>query len=273
MQELTIMGFALLCIAAALWVPQFRLRRALLQPLPKKQRAALLRNVSLYRKLPPPLQQQLIRLVKQFLHQKKFVGCGGLRITDEIRVTIAAQACLLLLNSAPGKERVFPWLDMVLVYPTLFVAPHTEREAGGVVTQAQRPLAGESWGDGRVILAWDHALEGGQSFGDGHNVVLHEFAHQLDSESGAPNGAPPLPGSVAARWADVMAREYERLRREEAEREDGAVMDFYGATNPAEFFAVATETFFGKPEQMAERHPELYAELNGYYRVDPRQWQ
>jgi Mlc titration factor MtfA (ptsG expression regulator) len=258
-----------LLIAVPLLGPRWLLQRALARPLPQEGLATLTKNIPVYARLPAALQQQLQRLVVQFLHQKKFVGCDGLDITDEMRYTIAGQACLLLLNRP---TRVYPALQTILVYPTEFLVGRHEVGPGGVITPAQRGLLGESWGDGRVVLAWDHVLRGACDWTDGQNVVLHEFAHQLDSESGAPNGAPFLGSQSSYRsWAAVLSRDYANLRQDAIYRQQ-SVLDHYGATNPAEFFAVATETFFEKPWQMAANHAELYAELQKYYRVDPREW-
>jgi len=133
-------------------------------------------------------------------------------------------------------------------------------------------LLGESWSNGRVVLAWDHVLHGAIDFTDGKNLVLHEFAHQLDDESGATNGAPLLPSILRySSWATVLSNEFEQLRGDAA-RDHRSVIDHYGATNPAEFFAVATETFFEKPAQMAAEHPELFEELRSFYQVNPLEW-
>jgi Mlc titration factor MtfA (ptsG expression regulator) len=229
----------------------------------------LQRNISAFSRMPSELQQQLQRFVQQFLHQKKFVGCDGLQITDEMRVTIAGKACMLLLNRP---SRVYPDLHMILVYPSAFIVPRAEIGIGGVVTHAHRHLSGESWSDGRVILAWDHVKQGAANFDDRHDVVLHEFAHQLDSESGGTNGAPLLPTRSRYRsWAATLSQEYANLR-EAAWNQTASALDYYGATDPAEFFAVATETFFEEPVMMAEFHPALFEELGRYYRVDPREW-
>ncbi len=261
-------GIALLCLLV-LKLPAWRLRRVLARPMPPAQLAILEANIPIYAAMGAPLQTQLQQLVRQFLHQKKFVGCDGLIITDEIRVTIAGQACLLLLNRP---SRVYPALDTVLVYPGAFLVPRNEVADGGVVTPVRRDLLGESWGDGRVILSWDHVQHGARNWTDGQNVVLHEFAHQLDSESGSNNGAPFLGSRSSYRsWAAVLSRDFANLRMQAMVQQQG-VMDHYGATNPAEFFAVATETYFEKPYQMAERHPELFHELGKFYRVDPRLW-
>lgn len=269
MQAILLMAFVLTGVGLSVWWPIYSLKRARLKPFPAHFSAILEHNIAVYPRMPAALQQQLQLLIKQFLHEKKFVGCDGLQVTDEVRVTIAAQACLLLLNRTP---QIFPALSHILVYPSAFVAPRNEIGIGGVVTHADRSMAGESWSDGRVILAWDHVKQGAMNFFDGHNVVLHEFAHQLDSEAGASNGAPWLPSTAGyRRWADVMSHEFAALQQA-AMFQTESVMDHYGATSPAEFFAVATETFYSRPQQLAEWHPALFDELKKYYRVDPRSW-
>lgn len=263
------LGLLGLAVGLRLWLPGYFLKRALARPFPSHFLAILEQNMFAYRRMPADLQQQLQALIKQFLFEKKFVGCDGLEVTDEVKVTIAGQACVLLLNRAP---RVFPRLHMILVYPSAFIVPRNEIGIGGVVTHASQSLSGESWSDGRVILAWDHVMQGAISQDNGQNVVLHEFAHQLDSEAGNNNGAPMLPSQKRYRhWSTVLSAEFAALQQAVLDQAD-SVMDGYGATNPAEFFAVATETFFGKPAQMAEFHPALFAELAQYYRVDPREW-
>ncbi|NYT61034.1 zinc-dependent peptidase [Alcaligenaceae bacterium] len=255
--------------ALAEYLPTWRLKRALRARFPDEYLHTLKQNIPAYQKMPAELQSQLQYLIKQFLHQKEFYGCGGLEITDEMRLTIAGQACLLLLNRAP---RVYPDLRSILVYPSAFIAPSTEMSEGGVVTYREHSLLGESWGDGRVILSWDDVQRGARDFTDGHNVVLHEFAHQLDEESGRANGAPILASRLNyPGWAAVLSREFASLRSDVLHHYP-TVLDEYGATSPAEFFAVATETFFEMPAQMAEHHPELFQELKNYYRVDPQEW-
>ncbi len=269
MQALIWSGVAILAIALALLAPGWRLKRSLRRPMPAAFIAILRRNIPSYSHMPGPLQEQLHKLVQQFLHQKKFVGCAGLEIDDEMRVTIAGQACLLLLNRP---SRVYPGLHAVLVYPSAFLVPRNDVDEAGVVTPSRQDLLGESWGDGRVVLSWDHVRRGAHDWSDGQNVVLHEFAHQLDSESGSNNGAPYLGSQSRYRdWAAVLSRDFANLRHDAMVRQE-SVLDHYGATSPAEFFAVATETFFEKPHQMAERHPALFAEFEKYYRVDPRAW-
>ncbi|HEU4776922.1 MAG TPA: M90 family metallopeptidase [Telluria sp.] len=250
-------------------LPGWRLQRLLRREIDPAWQAILVRNIPIYGRMSADLQHQLHKLVQQFLFQKKFVGCAGLEIDDEIRVTIAGLACLLLLNRP---TKVYPALHAVLVYPTAFLVPRKQVDEAGVITEARQDLLGESWGDGRVVLSWDHVQRGAGDWTDGQNVVLHEFAHQLDSESGSNNGAPYLGSQDNYRnWSEVLSRDFAHLRQD-AIYGQPSVMDHYGATNPAEFFAVATETFYEKPWQMAERHPALFAELFKYYRVDPRAW-
>jgi Mlc titration factor MtfA (ptsG expression regulator) len=264
---------AVLALAGLLaWaVPRWRLRRALARPLAAGELAILERNVEQYRAMDGDQRARLERLVRRFLHEKAFVGCAGLEITDEMRLTIAGQACLLLLG-ARG-DAVYPTLDAVLVYPGAFLAPRREVDAAGVVTEERQDLLGESWGDGRVILSWDHVRRAGMIEAPTHNVVLHEFAHQLDSESGTTNGAPYLGSQERYRsWSEVLSRDFAALRHDAWFGHEG-VLDHYGATNPAEFFAVATEAFFEQSHRLAARHPALYEEFLKYYRVDPRAWQ
>jgi len=266
-------------LLAAWLLPKWRLRRALARPLTLEQIGILERNVLQYAGMDGGERRRLQRLVQQFLHEKNFVGCAGLEITEEMRVTIAAQACLLVLGRAGDQvpANVYPSLHAVLVYPGAFLVPRREVDVAGVVTEQRQDLLGESWGDGRVILSWDHVRRGGPDawVEDGqanHNVVLHEFAHQLDSESGSTNGAPYLGSTERYRsWSEVLSRNFANLRRDAMWGQRG-VLDHYGASSPAEFFAVATESFFEQPHAMVARHPDLYEEFLKYFRVDPRAW-
>jgi Mlc titration factor MtfA (ptsG expression regulator) len=242
-----------------------RRRRAglLASPLPEAARAMLARTRA-YRRLPPALRPRLIERVRVFLAEREFVGCGGLAITDAIRAEIASQACLLILNRS---EHVFDELRSILVYPDEFVVRDAVEEHG-VVTARERTLAGQSWDTARIILSWRDVRDAG----DGYNVVIHEFAHYLDEEEGAANGAPLLYGPRDyARWADVMQRAYDELAARADAGED-TLLDPYGVEDEAEFFAVASETFFELPRELRAEHPELYAELAGYYRLDPALW-
>jgi Mlc titration factor MtfA (ptsG expression regulator) len=257
-------------IVLALWVPRYRLRRAVAAPFPEEWVQILERNIGVYRNLPMPLRLQLRLLIKQFLHQKHFSGAGGLEVSDEMRVTIAAQACMLQLNRHGG---LYPGLKYIILYPSAFVVTRREVDGAGVVSHGRKGMLGESWQNGKVILAWDNVMHGARNFVDGSNVVLHEFAHQLDSETGSADGAPLLAGKSSYRsWANALSDEFRELQRD-ARIGRRSLMDHYGATNPAEFFAVTTETFFEKPRRMAKHHQELFDVLKAYYRVDPRDWQ
>jgi len=282
-----VFGLAALVLAFVLGGPRWRdLRRHrwAKRPFPAEWRAILRRRVPLYGRMPAPLQQQVRRHVQVFLAEKPFIGCAGLEVTDEMRVTVAAQAALLHLNrdGAP-----FPGLRQVLLYPGAFAVDRVRTEPGGILREERQALTGESWAQGQVILSWADVVEGARVPDDGRNVVLHEFAHQLDHATGATNGAPGFASPAASRrWSEVMNAEYEALRariraREarrglassslDAEAEPELISD-YGATQPPEFFAVATEVFFEQPDALARRHPPLFAVLRDHYRVDPREW-
>lgn len=247
--------------------PRWRLARVLARPLTAAQLGFIERNVAQYHGMPSDLRTQLQRLVKQFLHQKTFVGCAGLEVTEEMRVTIAAQAAFLLL----GRGGSFGNLREVLIYPGHFVVPRSEMGAGGVVHEARDVLAGQSWQRGQVIVAWDAVRDGAADPHDGTNVVMHEFAHQLDQDTGAANGAPYVGRGAQQAWARVMNQEFDALRARLARAEPG-VIEPYAATNPAEFFAVTTELFFEKPGALAAERPELYEQLKRCYRLDPASW-
>ena len=238
-------------------------------PLPASWLEIIERNVPYARLLSKEDRDELGEHIQVFLDEKTFEGCGGLQITDEIRVTVAAQACLLLLHRTTD---YYPTLRTVLVYPSAYAAPITESVGHGVVREGISVRSGESWRRGSVILSWDDVLHGAADIHDGHNVVLHEFAHQLDQEAGAAEGAPVLPKrSMYVAWARVLSAEYARLQKD-AKFGRRTIIDKYGAVNPAEFFAVATECFFEQALQMKEKHPELYEELQLFYRQDPARY-
>ncbi len=235
--------------------------KLLSRPFEPEWDAILRQNMPQYSHLNSELLTELQGYVKEFIHDKTFEGCGGLEITIEMKVVVAAEACLLLLNRP---QRCYPRLTTVLLYPSAYVA-------GGDNASSSVRL-GESWVTGSIVLAWDSVKRGAINVRDGHNVTMHEFAHQLDQEDGVGDGAPILTTrSAYSEWAKVLGHDYEDLR-EQVQHGDRTVIDDYGATNPAEFFAVATETFFEKPRQLHSKHPELFEALQGYYRVDPREW-
>ena len=237
------------------------------QPLSVEERAVLDKNIPYLTSLSAQDRTELEALVRIFVAEKTFEGCGGLLLTDEIKLTIAGQACLLLLHR---ETDIYPNVDAIVVYPSAYRVP-TRQHDGAVVLEEDQTRLGESWQRGLVVLAWDHVLSGAAEPRDGQNVVLHEFAHQLDGESGDMNGTPELHASARyTSWAHVLGTEFEELsRRLHAGRSSD--IDPYGATNPAEFFAVLTEMFFEKPHALKRRHAELYAELAEFYKQDPAQ--
>ncbi|MEA1928091.1 MAG: M90 family metallopeptidase, partial [Candidatus Auribacterota bacterium] len=189
-----------------------------------------------------------------------------LSLTDEIRLTIAAQACLLLLHR---KNDDYPRLRSILVYPHAYRVNGKKVSPGGFIREGAESRAGESWSHGAVVLSWDDIRKSASDLRDGHNVVLHEFAHQLDQEDGAADGVPVLARrSRYTAWARVLGREYKDLvdKIEKGHRTD---IDPYGSLSPAEFFAVVTECFFEKPDALRRKHPELYRQLQLFYHPDP----
>jgi MtfA peptidase len=260
-------------LAGGLWGPRawrgWRRRRIHRQPFPAAWRTILRRRMPLMRRLPADLQLQLKRHMQVFLAEKPFIGCNGLEVTEEMRVLVAAQACLLILNRPSD---YFAALRQILLYPSAYWVNRRDGDASGVQHERREARSGESWVQGQVILSWPDVIEGAADPGDGQNLVIHEFAHQLDQERGRATGAPYLGDRARyARWAAVMSGEY-RYLREKLARGETTLLSPYAATEPAEFFAVASEAFFERPREMAGEHPALYAELAHYYRVDPQDW-
>lgn len=235
------------------------------RPFPDEWRPWIEKNVPMVVALSPDDRAELEKLCMAFLEDKHFEGAGGFEITDEVKVTIAAQACMLLIHRDTD---VYPDLETIIVYPSTFVAKHQRRE-GYVVVEEDSARLGESWSRGIVVLAWDSVRSGTANMHDGKNVVLHEFAHQLDAEDGDMDGAPDLGARARyGAWARVLGDEFGDLVAK-AEAGRGSDIDKYGATNPAEFFAVITEAFFEKPRQLKMKHPELYDQLVAFYQQDP----
>jgi Mlc titration factor MtfA (ptsG expression regulator) len=238
-------------------------------PFPPEWRQILRSRWPYFHSMPADLQLQLKKHVQVFLAEKAFIGCNGLVVTDEMRVTIAAQACLLLLNR---RGDYFANLRQVLVYPGAFIVDKLHTDGSGVQQDQRQVLAGESWQHGQVILSWDDTVDGADVPDDGRNVVIHEFAHQLDQENGRANGAPRLPSrGRQARWARVLGEEFAGLQ-ERVRAGQPSLLSDYGATDPAEFFAVASEVFFEQPQRLHAEHAALYRELSGLYRVNPLSW-
>ena len=249
------------------WLKQRRRRQLLGLPFPPEWDGVLDTNVRIFQDLRGEEQQKLRGLIQVFIAEKNWEGCGGLVLTDEMKVTIAAQACLLVL----GFDGVFfDHVLSILVYPTTYVVPEKSVDRVGIETEDRSTRLGEAWYRGPVILSWEDALASGRNESDGHNVVLHEFAHQLDMiNDQSVDGTPPLATpELYERWTELIHEEFQQLKRD-CRRGEWTVLDCYGTTNIGEFFAVATESFFESSIAMQERHPQLYALFCEFYRQDP----
>jgi Mlc titration factor MtfA (ptsG expression regulator) len=238
-------------------------------PFPAEWQHVIERNVSTFSRLSPEDQRELLGHTQVLLAEKHFEGCGGLELTDEIRVTVAAQACVLLLHR---ETDYYPRLTSILVYPSAYLVPEERPIGGGLWEEGDEVRLGHTGPRlGALVVAWDDALAGGRTVDDGDNVVFHEFAHQLDFEDHVVDGTPLLESRQYASWARVMSAEYESLRRAN-DTGEVTLIDQYGAKNPAEFFAVITELFFELPVDLRRKHPALYEELRTFYRQDPAAW-
>lgn len=239
------------------------------RPFPEQWHRFLLQNWPLYRRLSTSERQRLQRRILVFLDEKAFYPCGGMALDDNGRCLIAAQASLLTLNLPVD---CYDALQSILVYPDAYRARHDGPDEHGIWQEDDLDREGESWDNGRILLSWEDVLDGARDDHDGFNLVLHEFAHQLDAASGSTNGAPVLSNrATAQRWQDAFSRAYKQHCREVSQHRD-TVIDPYGATNPAEFFAVLTELFFEAPQKLQEAHGDLFELLTAFYRIDPRTW-
>ena len=212
-------------------------------------------------------REELEHTMQVFLDRVAFEGAGGFVVDDVVRITIAAQACLLLIGQ--GDQEVYPRLSSVVVYPAAWIVEQEQQNPDGTVTVQRQRRLGESWGAGTLVLSWDDVERGAADVNDGQNVVFHEFAHQLDSEEPWSAGAPVLAHrAMYARWAQVLGGEFRALV-DDIEHHRKHLLDAYGATNAAEFFAVTTEFFFERPRQLRQRHPELYEQFRLFFQQDP----
>jgi len=265
--------FGLIFAAFLVWVIRLQLQRSrrnnlFLKPLPTDWIQILENNVSIYSLLPQNLREELYGRINIFLDEKEFIGCAGLQISNEIRITIAGNACILQLKR---DKRCFPRFTTILIYPDTYVSKEVKSD-GLIVVHEESVRAGESWYRGPVVLSWADVMRGSLNNSDGHNVVLHEFAHKLDEENEIMNGLPVLrDSSHYAEWAEVLSKEFDSLLIR-ADRGTNSVIDAYGAVSPSEFFAVATESFFEKPLQMKNKLPDLYQQFRRFYNLDPAAW-
>ena len=216
-------------------------------------------------RVPADLRKPFYETVAVFLHEKNFEGCGGLQINDEIKLTIASQASLLLLGDISD---FYPDLYSILVYPSPYYAPVHDLQDDGVVVEGRELRHGESWGQGSLVLAWDEVRSDSANPGSGRNLVIHEFAHEIDQQFGLTE-VDILKNFQE--WGTVLQTEYEK-HLEMVDNNHPTLLDPYGATNLAEFFAVSTEAFFGIPERLKQGHPELYQQFCKIYNLDTEKW-
>jgi len=249
------------------FVKQQRRRRLRARSFPKEWLKLIQRHVVFFPKLNASDRAELLGHIQVFLAEKRFEGCGGFAITDEVRVTIAAQACLLLLHR---RTDYFPGLLTILVYPLTYMVEEKRQVGEHVWEEGTVSRLGETGRRmGSLVLSWGAVKHGAADPADGKNVVLHEFAHQLDFENHAADGVPRLATrEQQLAWSEVMRSEFASLR---AADESGipTLLNTYGATEPAEFFAVSVEAFFEQPHALRAHHPKLYAELRKYFQQDP----
>lgn len=271
--------WAVVFVFLALWGTLYALRtrrlrrrreRVRSRPFPAEWNAVLEKSVVLYRILPEDLKNILRSKILLFIDEKHFEGCGGLVVTDEMKVIIAAQACLLVLNQPD--ETVYSGLSSILVYPDAYIAPAYIPLDGNLYVETTGVQSGESWREGTVVLSWRDVRNESKTLRRGYNVVLHEFAHQLDEENGAADGMPILRDACSYEsWQSVFRREFQKIRNDRVARRNSP-LDDYGASDPAEFFAVATETFFQVPRRLLKGAPDLYGQLMKYYGMNPAEW-
>lgn len=245
----------------------WRRKRLLATRLAPEDSELLDHQVPLLRTLPQDLRDRLEGKVAVFRDQVEFIGCNGIEVTKEMELSIAAQASLLIVNTDVWYKHLYT----ILIYPDAFKSV-SQKHDGYVVREVEIARSGESWQYGPVILSWAHSEQGALKTHDGHNVVLHEFAHQLDGLSGQTDGAPVLQsGQSYMKWQRVFNASFERHVKQ-TEIGHSTVLDAYGATLPEEFFAVAVEAFFEKPNALRHDDPDVYAQLSDLFRLDPASW-
>ncbi len=216
--------------------------------------------------LPRKDQKELLKHMQVFLKEKKIIACGGLDLTDEIKIIIAANACLLLLHR---NTDYFPNLSTILVYPKPYNSKQMQMHPHGWMVQEDEVLLGESWAHGTIVLTWSEIKRDSKKHNDGKNLILHEFTHQLDDENTASEGVPMFENNQQTlAWARVFTKEYESLITDVMQNKK-TLLDEDGANSPAEFFAVTTEAFFEKPVRLKQKHPELYDCLKSFFKQDP----
>lgn len=246
------------------WLRKYRRGRILAQPFPPEWQSILDRNGRFSHTLSDDMQIKLKQAVRIIVAEKHWEGCGGLKIDDEHRVTIAAQIARLTLHF---ERDYFDEIQSILVYPAAYVAKSEDRLSGGVVIESNSGRLGEAWYRGPVILSWADILESVRSSYTERNVVIHEFAHQLDMRNGGGADGYPVIESpeVAGQWSRLMPQAFDELRRL-CQQGIPAVFDCYGATSQAEFFAVVSESYFEQPDAFKEVWPDVFQLFDDFYR-------
>jgi hypothetical protein len=247
------------------WLKNQRRKALLAEPFPRDWQVWLRGNVRHYQHLDRQKQARVQETVRVFVAEKTWVGGSGFAVTDEMKVTVAGQAAVLALGME--EPYYFDSVQSIILYEGPYEHPARFGIFGG-----GGPVYGEAWRRGPIVLSWREVLFSGRDASGGMNVVLHELAHYIDGLDGEVDGSPPLVGREQhRRWYRVTEAEYLRLVGQ-ARRNEVSLLDHYGASNRAEFFAVATECFFERPHAMQAQHGELYGVLRDFYRQDPAQW-
>lgn len=223
-------------------------------------------EIHYYSILPSILKDELKKHIHILVDEKIFEGCGGLEITESIRITIAAYAAILLLGHSSD---YYPLLNAILVYPDDYYAPVYQEDEAGIITEGMEPRSGESWDLGSIVLSWSDIQSDLEQPFNGKNLIIHEFSHQLDDRYGVTAGIDDTGDVLSPNdWNGIIAKYYRELRKI-AGRRQRTLLDPYGATHPAEFFAVATECFFENGNKLQFHYPELYELLKNFYNIDP----
>jgi len=238
-----------------------------LKKFPKKYSEILNNYFPIYKKLPNNIKKNLHACILVFIKEKEFIGVKGINIDDEKRVLIAANACLL---TSGIDECMYKDVKTIIIYPYTFIKKK-KLNLGGIISESEEVLLGEAWQSGQVVISWKDLIDGDLNPQDGRNVGFHEFAHQLDMNDGVADGTPSIPFTLYHKWSEVMSKEFKKLK-ETYKNHKKAILDYYAITNEAEFFAVATEVFFEKPQKLKEIEPDIYDILKEFYRLDPAKW-
>jgi len=247
------------------WFRKRRRRKLLAKPFPHDWHAVLERNVQHYGRLDSHEQLKLCDDLRILVAEKTWIGIDDLIVTDEMKVTVAAQASLLLLHI---DHDYFARTDEIILHPTSYQTAQRYGRAGMIV-DASPDVLGQAYYRGPVVLSWASALAGGRDEDDGRNLVLHEFAHKLDMADDSSDGTPVLNNrGQYKKWVEVMTQAFNQLC-DRTDRRKATLLDKYGSTNEAEFFACVTECFFEKPKKLREKHRDLYDVLREYYKQDP----